>query len=112
MCIRDSVGVVNDLAFPGSLGQPYTRFESFVPVTQAAPAYLTLVLRTSANADAFGVTLRKAVAEPDPHRPSGGRSGAREYFFARQPAWGVCRRWSDAGGDWDLRCCVIHRGPT
>lgn len=63
------VGVVNDLAFPASLGEPYTRFQSFVPVTQAAPAFLTLVLRTSSNAEAIGNTLRNAVAELDPALP-------------------------------------------
>ncbi|HEX5890056.1 MAG TPA: ABC transporter permease [Pyrinomonadaceae bacterium] len=63
------VGVVNDLAFPGDLGEPYTRFQSFVPVGQAAPAYLTLFLRTSTSADALGNTLRNAAAELDPSLP-------------------------------------------
>ena len=63
------VGVVNDLAFPGSLGEPYTRFQAFTPMAQAAPAYLTLLLRTSANADALANTLRKSVAEMDPSLP-------------------------------------------
>jgi predicted permease len=63
------VGVVNDLAFPASLGEPYTRFESFVPAAQAAPVYLTLVLRTSGNPEAFGNTLRSAVAGLDPNLP-------------------------------------------
>jgi predicted permease len=63
------VGVVNDLAFPGDLGEPYTRFEAFVPVAQSAPGYLTLVLRTTTNPDAFANTLRKAVAEMDPSLP-------------------------------------------
>ena len=63
------VGVVNDLAFPASLGEPYTKFESFVPAAQAAPTYLTLVLRTSGNPEAFGNTLRSAVAELDPNLP-------------------------------------------
>jgi ABC-type antimicrobial peptide transport system permease subunit len=63
------VGVVNDLAFPGNLGEPYTRYEAFVPVTQAAPAYLTLVLRTSTNPDALGNTLRNAIAGIDPNLP-------------------------------------------
>jgi len=63
------VGVVNDLAFPADLGEPYTRFQSFVPVRQTAPSYLTLVLRTSTNAEAFGNTLRNAVAELDPNLP-------------------------------------------
>jgi len=63
------VGVVNDLAFPGYLGEPYTRYEAFVPVTQAAPAYLTLLLRTSSNPEALGNSLRSAVASLDPDQP-------------------------------------------
>ena len=57
------VGVVNDLAFPGSLGEPYTRFQAFVPVAQSAPAYLTIALRTSANAETLGNSLRSAIAD-------------------------------------------------
>ena len=63
------VGVVNDIEFPGGLGEPYTRFQSYVPVTQATPDYLTILLRTAANPDAFGNTLRSAVAELDPNLP-------------------------------------------
>ncbi|HKV33358.1 MAG TPA: ABC transporter permease [Pyrinomonadaceae bacterium] len=63
------VGVVNDLAFPADLGEPYTRFQSFTPVAQTAPGYLTILLRTSSNAEAFGNTLRNAVAELDPSLP-------------------------------------------
>jgi predicted permease len=63
------VGVVNDLAFPGELGEPYTRFEAFVPVTQAAPAYLTLVLRTSSSAESTAGTLRNSIAGLDPELP-------------------------------------------
>ncbi len=63
------VGVVSDLAFPAELGEPYTRFESFVPMAQSAPNYLTIVMRTSANPDAFGNALRNAVAELDPNLP-------------------------------------------
>jgi predicted permease len=63
------VGVVNDLAFPGSLGEPYTRFEAFVPMTQAAPNFLMLVFRTSASAESFGNTLRGAIATLDPNLP-------------------------------------------
>ena len=63
------VGVVNDLAFPGDLGEPYTHFEAFVPATQAAPTYLTILLRTSANAEAFGNSLRNTVAAIDPSLP-------------------------------------------
>jgi len=63
------VGVVNDLAFPGGLGEPYTRFEGFVPMTQASPNFLTLMLRTSASAESMGNTLRGAIATLDPNLP-------------------------------------------
>lgn len=63
------VGIVNDIAFPGDLGEPYTRFEAFVPTTQAAPAYLSLVLRTSGNPDALGNSLKNAIAGLDPELP-------------------------------------------
>ena len=63
------VGVVNDLAFPGSLGEPYTRFEAFLPMTQAAPNYLTLALRTSSNAEAIANSLRNSIAGLDPELP-------------------------------------------
>jgi len=63
------VGVVNDLAFPGNLGEPYTRYEAFVPVAQAAPAYLTILLRTSATPEALGNSLRNSIAGLDPSLP-------------------------------------------
>src|SRR5215213_2801475 len=63
------VGVVNDLAFPGSLGEPYTRFEAFVPVAQNAPAYLVIALRTSANSEALANSLRNAIAGIDRDLP-------------------------------------------
>src|SRR5262249_36867178 len=63
------VGVVNDLAFPGNLGEPYTRFEAFQPVAQTAPAYLMIMLRTSSNAETLGNTLRGSIAGLDPDLP-------------------------------------------
>ena len=63
------VGVVNDLAFPGSLGEPYTRFQAFVPVTQAPPPFLVIALRTSANVETLGNSLRSSVAGLDPNLP-------------------------------------------
>jgi putative ABC transport system permease protein len=60
------VGVVNDLAFPGSLGEPFTRFEAFVPLTQAPPASLTLLLRTASNSE---TSLRSSIAGLDPDLP-------------------------------------------
>jgi putative ABC transport system permease protein len=63
------VGVVNDIAFPGNLGEPYTRFEAFLPMTQAAPAYLLIALRTNSTAEAIANSLRSAVAGLDPALP-------------------------------------------
>jgi len=63
------VGVVNNLAFPGSLGEPYTHFEAFLPVAQTGPGYLTLIFRTSLNPDTLGNNLRNAVAGLDPDMP-------------------------------------------
>jgi putative ABC transport system permease protein len=63
------VGIVNDIAFPGELGQPYTRYEAFVPVTQAAPSYLTIVMRTSSNAEAMANSMRSSIAGLDPSLP-------------------------------------------
>jgi predicted permease len=63
------VGVVDDLAFPGSLGEPYTRFEAFQPLAQVAPAYLTIALRTSMNPEALGNILRNSLARLDSDLP-------------------------------------------
>jgi predicted permease len=63
------VGVVNDIAFPGDLGQPYTRYEAFTPMTQGAPDYLTLFLRTNSNAESLTNSLRSAIAGMDPELP-------------------------------------------
>ena len=63
------VGVVNDIAFPGNLGEPYTRYQAFVPVAQAAPSYLLVLLRTSSSPDALTNSLRSTVAGLDPAMP-------------------------------------------
>jgi putative ABC transport system permease protein len=63
------VGVVNDIAFPGVLGEPYTRYEAFFPITQAPPNYLTLVLRTGSNSEAIANSLRNSIAGLDPDLP-------------------------------------------
>ena len=63
------VGIVNDLAFPGELGEPYTRYEAFVPVTQAAPSYFMIIMRTSSSAEAIGNSVRSSIAGLDPSLP-------------------------------------------
>src|SRR5215213_5443636 len=71
------VGVVNDLAFPGSLGEPYTRFEAFFPMTQFPPNSLTLLLRTGSNSEAIANSLRNSIAGLDPDLPVYGIRTAR-----------------------------------
>jgi putative ABC transport system permease protein len=63
------VGVVNDIAFPGDLGEPYTRYEAFVPMAQETPSYITIILRTSSTADALANSLRNAIAGIAPDLP-------------------------------------------
>ena len=63
------VGVVNDLAFPGSLREPYTRYAAFIPATQSVPDYFTLVLRTPSSAETIANSLRATVAAIDPELP-------------------------------------------
>ena len=66
---QEVVGVVNDLGFPGSLGEPYTHLQAFVPLAQSPPSYVTLTLRTSSSPEVIGNSLRHAVAELDPTQP-------------------------------------------
>jgi putative ABC transport system permease protein len=63
------VGVVNDIAFPANLGEPYTRFEAFFPLTQAPWNYLVLLLRTGSSSEAIANSLRSSVAGLDPDLP-------------------------------------------
>src|SRR5215510_495498 len=63
------VGIVNDIAFPGEIDKPYTRFEAFVPVAQSAPAYLMILMRTSSSPEAMGNSLRTSIAGIDPELP-------------------------------------------
>jgi predicted permease len=63
------VGVVNDIGFPGSLGEPYTHFQAFVPLAQLPTSYLTISLRSSTAPEAIGPSVRNAVASLDPSLP-------------------------------------------
>lgn len=63
------IGVVDDLAFPGTLREPYTRFQAFIPAAQRPPEYFTILLRTRSNADTIAGTLRNTVAGIDRELP-------------------------------------------
>jgi putative ABC transport system permease protein len=66
---REVIGVVNDVEFPGDLGQPDTRLQMYVPLVQTPWDFLTVVLRTSSTTAALTPMLRQAVAEIDPDLP-------------------------------------------
>jgi putative ABC transport system permease protein len=63
------VGVVNDIAFPANLSEPYTRFQAFRPMTQSPPPGVNIALRTSVPPEALTSPLRAAAAELDPTQP-------------------------------------------
>jgi ABC-type antimicrobial peptide transport system permease subunit len=60
------VGVVNDLRFPASLGEPYTALQGFRPLAQQAAPFVAVAMRTSIAPEALADPLRRAVSEIDP----------------------------------------------
>ncbi|HET9528875.1 MAG TPA: ABC transporter permease [Blastocatellia bacterium] len=66
---QEVVGVVNDVAFPASLGEPYTRYQAFRPMGQTPWGGLTIGLRTSAAPESLTNPLRAAASELDPTQP-------------------------------------------
>jgi putative ABC transport system permease protein len=72
------VGVVNDIAFPASLDDPYTRLETFRPLAQVPwSGGLTIAVRSSTPPEAFANDLRSAVAGLDRDMPVYGIRTAR-----------------------------------
>ncbi|MGH9753663.1 MAG: ABC transporter permease [Blastocatellia bacterium] len=67
---REVVGVVDDVGFPASLGEPYTRLQSFRPLAQQPWDGVNIALRASASPEAISNALRGAVAELDPALPA------------------------------------------
>ncbi|PYJ00108.1 MAG: permease, partial [Verrucomicrobia bacterium] len=50
---REIVGVVNDVRFPATLGEPYTRFQSYEPMAQSPSSRATIALRSAVSPDAL-----------------------------------------------------------
>jgi len=67
---REVVGVVNDVGFPASLGEPYTRLQSFRPLAQSPMESVYTLLRTPMAPEALTNALRGVVAELDPTIPA------------------------------------------
>jgi predicted permease len=66
---REIVGVVRDMQYPGALGEPYTRYQTFVPLPQWVPGSITIALRTAQSPEAVEKSLRSLVAGLDPALP-------------------------------------------
>ncbi|MBI1760546.1 MAG: ABC transporter permease [Acidobacteria bacterium] len=66
---HEVVGVVNDMAFPADLSEPYTRFQGFRPLTQSQTNSVVITLRSTTPPEALVNTLRAAVAQLDPAQP-------------------------------------------
>jgi predicted permease len=62
---KEVVGVVNDVRFPGTLGEPYTRFQSYEPMAQWPSSRATIALRSGISPDALAKSLRRILAELD-----------------------------------------------
>jgi predicted permease len=62
---REIVGVVNDVRFAASLSEPYTRFQSYEPMAQAAPNRVSIALRTRVSTSAIASAVRKIVLDLD-----------------------------------------------
>ena len=64
------VGVVNDVGFPASLGDPYTRLQSFRPLAQSTfGGSWAILIRSTSPPEAFANELRTAVAALDRELP-------------------------------------------
>jgi len=66
---QEVVGVVRDMKFPGDLSEPYTRYQTFVPLTQYVPGSISIALRTEQAPEAVEKSLRSVVAGLDPALP-------------------------------------------
>jgi ABC-type antimicrobial peptide transport system permease subunit len=77
------IGIVNDVGFPGSLGEPRTRLQGFRPITQGAPPAMIVTLRTSMTPEALIDPVRRAVAEIEPNLPLARVQTARSTIAQR-----------------------------
>lgn len=62
---QEIVGVVNDVRFPGSLGEPYTRFQSYYPMAQSPSSRICIALRSRVSTTAVANAVRKIVNDLD-----------------------------------------------
>jgi putative ABC transport system permease protein len=62
---REIVGVVNDVRSPASLGEPYTRFQSYESTRQSSISRASIAIRTGLPADAIAKSLHGIVAKLD-----------------------------------------------
>jgi putative ABC transport system permease protein len=74
---QEVVGVVNDIRFPGNLGQPDTRWQTYRPLLQEPTSYIVVELRTTAPPESVATALRRVVADLDSDLPINDLESAR-----------------------------------
>ncbi len=62
---KEIVGVINDVQFPATLTEPYTRFQSYEPLAQDPGNRISIVLRSRIPVDVLAGPLRNIVGELD-----------------------------------------------
>ena len=76
------IGVVSDVSFPASLAEPYTRLQSFRPLTQMAIPSVNVTVRTAGTPEDLAQPVRRVLVELDPtlalHRVRSARSVVSE----------------------------------
>jgi putative ABC transport system permease protein len=63
------VGVVNDVGFPGSLAEPYTHLEVFMPLAQQPMQGVNISVRTTLSPESLTQPMRRLTAELVPASP-------------------------------------------
>ncbi|HEY6402809.1 MAG TPA: ABC transporter permease [Blastocatellia bacterium] len=67
---KEIIGVVNEVGYPGTLSEPYTRLQAFYPMAQNVWEGVNIFLRSSTTETALTSAIRGAVAELDPDVPA------------------------------------------
>ncbi|MCI0748234.1 MAG: ABC transporter permease [Verrucomicrobia subdivision 3 bacterium] len=62
---QEIIGVVKDVRFPGTLGEPYTRFQSYYPMAQSPSSRVCIALRSRVSTAAVANSVRRIVNDLD-----------------------------------------------
>jgi hypothetical protein len=105
---------------PGDLGEPYTRYQTFVPLAQWVPGSISIALRTEQSPEAVEKSLRSLVAGLDSTLPVYRVQTARSavdigvgYISLLGNLLGAFATLGLVlGCDWNLWSYLLRSGPT